>query len=96
MAGVSATQPSTSSAHLCEAICLRSVSKSPLTPSTEIRRSPGASTPSAGGVVTRSICFCGSPTPFAQISAHRIRNASAMFTAGPAEITKIRFHTGWR
>ena len=26
----------------------------------------------------------------------RITNASTMFTAGPAAITKIRFHTGWR
>jgi hypothetical protein len=29
-------------------------------------------------------------------SAHRIRNASAMFTNGPAAITTTRFHTGWR
>jgi hypothetical protein len=47
-------------------------------------------------VVTRLISGTGSRTPLAHTSTHRIRNASAMFTAGPAEITKIRFHTGWR
>ena len=48
------------------------------------------------GVVARLISACGSLMPFAQTSAHRIRNASTMFTAGPAPITKIRFHTGCR
>ena len=38
----------------------------------------------------------GSWIPFASSSTHRIRNASTMFTAGPAPITTIRFHTGWR
>ena len=98
IAGVAATQPSASSpAHLCEAICSRSVSKSPRTPSTEISRSPGASAPSAGALVDAARSRgCGSLIPLAQISTHRIRNASTMLTAGPAEITKIRFHTGWR
>ena len=44
----------------------------------------------------RSIRLVGSPSPLAQISTHRIKNASTMLTAGPAPITTIRFHTGWR
>ncbi len=97
VAGVAASQPSTSSpAHLCEEICSRRRSKSPLTPSTETILSPGASAPSAGGAETRLIDACGSLTPLDQTSTQRIRNASTMFTAGPAEMTTIRFHTGWR
>jgi hypothetical protein len=98
VAGVAATQPSVFSppAHLCEAIFAFSVSKFPRTPSTSTSLSPGASTPRAGAAVTRSILFVGSLTPVCQISTIRIRNASAMLTAGPAPITTTRFHTGWR
>jgi hypothetical protein len=35
-------------------------------------------------------------TPSAQKSPQRMRNARRRFTAGPALMTTIRFHTGWR
>ena len=33
--------------------------------------------------------------PFDTASAQMITNAITRFTAGPARITTIRFHTGW-
>ena len=66
-------------------------------PSTASTRSPGFSVVAAG--VPFSIAPTtsgGSMTPFAQNRPARIANASAMLTTGPAPITKIRFHTGWR
>jgi len=43
-------------------------------------------------VATRVVTSCG---PIAKKKTHSSRNASTRFTAGPAAITTIRFHTGW-
>ena len=66
-------------------------------PSTETIRSPAKSTPAAGlSFSTRSTigatCCIGREAN----STQRMRNASTMFTAGPAAMTTIRFQTGWR
>jgi hypothetical protein len=67
-----------------------------VTPSTDRIRSPGLSSCDAGLAVTLSTRLFGTWMPLIISSDHRIRNASTMFTAGPAPITTIRFHTGWR
>jgi hypothetical protein len=63
----------------------------------ERMRSPGRSTWAAG--VPRSTEFTPMSvrvTPSAQKSPQRITKASTRLTAGPAAMTTIRFHTGWR
>ena len=60
-------------------------------------RSPGRRTCAAGlPASTLRTPMSVRCTPSAQNSAHRITNARAMFTAGPAPMTTMRFHTGWR
>ena len=69
----------------------------PGAPSMDRMRSPGCSTCAAG--LPRSTArtpMSERCTPSAQNSAHRMTNARAMLTAGPAPMTTIRFHTFWR
>ena len=77
--------------------CLTYVSPLIGLPSTAMITSPGLSALAAG-------LFCsilpttggGSTVPWFMKTAAKMMNASAMLTNGPAAITTIRFHTGWR
>src|SRR3954454_2709512 len=97
VAGVAALQRLTGGfcAHLWEAIWSASTAVSPFLPSTETILSPGLSTLRAGKPLsrlpTRVVAVVG---PIAQKKTNSRMEASTRFTAGPAEITTIRFHTG--
>jgi hypothetical protein len=97
---VVALQPSVGSpAHVCVATCSLSASGSPRVPSTATTRSPTWSTLAAAPpVASASTWFVVSARGAPQMSRYALSStiASTMLTAGPAPITTIRFHTGWR
>ena len=69
----------------------------PPAPLTDTIRSPGLSTAAAGLPRSTAATFSVGPPacPCESSSTQMIKNAIRMLTAGPALITKIRFHTAW-
>ena len=66
-------------------------------PSTARTTSPDLSLPAAGEAAsTLPTTGGGWSAPSDIATAAKIANASTMFTNGPAAITTIRFHGGWR
>ena len=70
---------------------------SPRLPSTDTSRSPGFKPLAAAGdsfsiTPMRSVRVSG---PMADQKTNSRMSATTTFTAGPAEITAMRFHTGW-
>ena len=95
-----ALQPSTGSpAHVWVDTTSRSAAGSPRLPSTPTMRSPTRSTCAAAPSSEKdSTVLVASSRGVPQISRYAVSRtrASTMLTAGPAPITTIRFHTGWR
>ena len=96
-AGVAATQLFTCApAHRWVPIWFRIAFSEPPTPSTETTWSPGRRTAADADPFSIVATFVfATDWPCDRAMAQKIKNAISRFTAGPARITTIRFHTFW-